>query len=499
VAVFLSIRAESTVTQNFRNSANDLKAGKGPSGFAEQFVQRRERRLVLEILTNLFEFRVTIDFGRKPNPPIRLSAFCCQPDLRPETQKADPVNNSGTFVTAMQCAACGRIRRVSGEHLGRKLRCQCGNIAVAAEQNLISQREMNSSVSERRRDRSAADTPSPSSAELPTDDLATVEFLREACRQVTTQLATVVIGQQNIIEEVLISIFCRGHVLLTGVPGLAKTLLIDSISRVLDLKFRRIQFTPDLMPSDITGTEILQEDRSSGTRNFRFVEGPVFSNMVLADEINRAPPKTQAALLEAMQERHVTVAGQTMALPSPFFVMATRNPIEQEGTYPLPEAQLDRFLFNIVVDYPDSADEFRIIRQAASGKRPQLKKMLDAEQILKLQEAVQNIPVADHVIAYARDLVQATRPHFPDAPKFIREMVQWGAGPRAGIALVTSAKARAILQGRLHVTTGDIAAVALPVLRHRVVTTFNADASGISRDNVVSQLLQEIRPKRPRE
>lgn len=399
----------------------------------------------------------------------------------------------------MQCAACGRIRRVSGEHLGRKLRCQCGNVAVATEQSLISRRDKPNSASDRTQEQPEAVAPASPLAETPVDDPAVVESLREACRQVTAQLATVIIGQQNIIEEVLISIFCRGHVLLTGVPGLAKTLLIDSISKVLDLKFRRIQFTPDLMPSDITGTEVLQDDRSNGTRNFRFVEGPVFSNMVLADEINRAPPKTQAALLEAMQERHVTVAGQTMALPTPFFVMATRNPIEQEGTYPLPEAQLDRFLFNIVVDYPDSADEFRIIRQAASGTRPQLKKILDAEHILKLQAAVQNIPVADHVIAYARDLVQATRPHYPDAPKFIQEMVQWGAGPRAGIALVTSAKARSILQGRLHVTTGDIAAVAPPVLRHRVVTTFNADASGISRDNVISQLLQEIRPKRPRE
>lgn len=413
------------------------------------------------------------------------------------------MNNSSTFVAAMQCAACGRIRRVSGEHLGRKLRCQCGNIAVATEQSLISLTAATSTAAEQKEQRTAVrsepDCSIHSSADLPGDDLAIVQSLRDACRQVTTQLSSVIIGQQNIIEEVLISIFCRGHVLLTGVPGLAKTLLIDSISRVLDLKFRRIQFTPDLMPSDITGTEVLQEDRSNGTRNFQFVEGPVFSNMVLADEINRAPPKTQAALLEAMQERHVTVSGQTMALPAPFFVMATRNPIEQEGTYPLPEAQLDRFLFNIIVDYPGSADEFRIIRQAASGKRPELKKILSADHILKLQDAVQNVPVADHVIAYARDLVQATRPNSADAPKFIREMVQWGAGPRAGIALVIAAKARAILQGRLHVMTGDIAAVASPVLRHRVVTTFNADASGISRDDVVQQLLREVRPKKPRE
>lgn len=407
------------------------------------------------------------------------------------------MNNSSTFVASMQCAACGRIRRVTEEHIGRKLRCQCGNVAVATEESLIFQRAIAPSQAEKPQDRSGQIAATPASAELAADDPAIVESLRDVFRQVSKQLAGVIIGQQSILDEVLISIFCRGHVLLTGVPGLAKTLLIDSVSRVLDLKFRRIQFTPDLMPSDITGTEVLQEDRQTGTRNFRFVEGPIFSNIVLADEINRAPPKTQAALLEAMQERHVTVAGQTMALPSPFFVMATRNPIEQEGTYPLPEAQLDRFLFNIVVDYPESADEFRIIRQAASGKRPELKKMLDAEQILKLQEAVQNIPVADHVIGYARDLVQATRPHRPDAPACVRDMVQWGAGPRAGIALVTAARARAVLQGRIHVTTGDIAAVALPVLRHRVVTTFNADASGISRDDVINQLLQEVKPKRP--
>lgn len=410
-----------------------------------------------------------------------------------------PASTVSPVMAAMQCAACGRIRRVSAEHLGRKLRCPCGNVAIASEQNLISASPSSGSrpSPQERPTNSILKLSDP--RELPADDIAMIESLRESCRQVSEQLSAVIIGQQIIIEQVLISIFCRGHVLLTGVPGLAKTLLIDSISKVLDLQFRRIQFTPDLMPADITGTEVLQEDRSTGTRNFRFVEGPIFSNIVLADEINRAPPKTQAALLEAMQERHVTVAGQTMALPSPFFVMATRNPIEQEGTYPLPEAQLDRFLFNVVVDYPESADEFQIIRQATSGRRPELRKLLNASQILQLQEAVQNIPVADHVIAYARDLVQATRPHRGDAPGFIREMIQWGAGPRAGIALVTAAQARAILQGRLHVTTGDVASVALPVLRHRVVTTFNADASGISRDDVVRQLLQEVRPKRPRE
>lgn len=330
------------------------------------------------------------------------------------------------------------------------------------------------------------------------DDLQAIEALRDAYKQMASQLSEVIVGQHDIVEQVLISIFSRGHVLLTGVPGLAKTLLIDSVAKVLDLQFRRIQFTPDLMPADITGTEVLQEDRTTGTRNFQFVQGPIFSNMVLADEINRAPPKTQAALLEAMQERHVSIAGQTMPLPAPFFVMATQNPIEQEGTYPLPEAQLDRFLFNIVVDYPDADDEFHIIRRATSQQKSRLDTVLNAEQILKLQQTVQNVPAADHVISYARDLVQATRPTGQTSPKFVKEMVSWGAGPRAGIALVMSAKARAILHGRLHVTTGDISAVAAPVLRHRIATTFHAESAGVTREDLVRMLLEEVRPQRPR-
>ncbi|MCL4104820.1 UNVERIFIED_CONTAM: hypothetical protein GTU68_034259 [Idotea baltica] len=313
----------------------------------------------------------------------------------------------------------------------------------------------------------------------------------------TSQLWEVIVGQRDVVEQILISVFSRGHVLLTGVPGLAKTLLIDSVSKVLDLQFRRIQFTPDLMPADITGTEVLQEDRTTGTRNFQFVRGPIFSNMVLADEINRAPPKTQAALLEAMQERHVSIAGQTMPLPAPFFVMATQNPIEQEGTYPLPEAQLDRFLFNIVVDYPEPEDEFQIIRRATSRQEFRLETVLNAEQILQLQQTVQNVPAADHVIGYARDLVQATRPGATTSPSFVKELVSWGAGPRAGIALVMSAKARAILHGRLHVTSGDISAVAAPVLRHRIATTFHAESAGVTRDDLVRMLLEEIRPQRP--
>ena len=406
------------------------------------------------------------------------------------------MNNSVISPEAgMQCIACGRVRRVSQEHLGRRLKCKCGNIAVAQEQDLIP-------VSGRT-SRSASTNVSQSAvgngpASFPDDQLAVIESLRDSFREITTQLSTVIVGQQAVIEEVLISIFCRGHVLLTGVPGLAKTLLIDSISKVLDLDFRRIQFTPDLMPADITGTEVLQEDRTTGTRNFQFVEGPIFSNMVLADEINRAPPKTQSALLEAMQERHVTVAGQTMELPKPFFVMATQNPIEQEGTYPLPEAQLDRFLFNCVVDYPEAADEFQIIKQATSGHTPTLTRLLNAEQIQKLQEAVRNVPAADHVITYARDLVQATRPGGGNAPGFIQEMVGWGAGPRAGIALIIAAKARAVLHGRLHATTSDVASVALPVLRHQIVTTFHAEAAGVQRDDVIRKLIEAIRPQKPR-
>jgi MoxR-like ATPase len=334
-------------------------------------------------------------------------------------------------------------------------------------------------------------------ADASEDDAAMVRRLQEAHASLTKQLSAVVIGQQSVVDEVLLSVFCRGHVLLVGVPGLAKTLLVSSIARVLDLQFRRIQFTPDLMPADITGTEVLQEDRTTGKRNFQFVEGPVFSNLLLADEINRAPPKTQAALLEAMQERQVTVAGRTMVLPSPFFVLATQNPIEQEGTYPLPEAQLDRFLLNITVDYPKPDDEMAIIRQVTSGQRPDMTRVLDAEQILRIQETVLRVPVADHVIAYARDLVQATRPAREEAPSFVKEMVAWGAGPRAGISLVMAAKARALLQGRFHATTADVAAVALPVLRHRVVTTFNAEAAGVNRDDVIEMLLKEIKPKRP--
>ncbi len=327
------------------------------------------------------------------------------------------------------------------------------------------------------------------------DDLEQIKRAHEAYLKMQEELGKVVIGQSHVIDEVLMAVFSRGHALLVGVPGLAKTLLISTISRVLDLSFKRVQFTPDLMPSDITGTDVLDEDRTTGKRNFRFVQGPIFTNMLLADEINRTPPKTQAALLEAMQEHIVTAAGASYPLPEPFFVLATQNPIEQEGTYPLPEAQLDRFMFNIVVDYPSREDEMKIIRQVTVQHDTKLDKIMTGEEVIALQNAVARVPVADHVIAFANDLARATRPNSPDAPDFVKEMVAWGAGPRAGIYLVTAAKARAVLQGRYHATTADVAAIAYPVLRHRILTTFNAEASGVKSDDIIKMLLDKLRPK----
>jgi len=304
----------------------------------------------------------------------------------------------------------------------------------------------------------------------------------------------VIIGQEQVVNEVLLSFFAGGHCLLTGVPGLAKTLLVRTLSDVLHLSFKRIQFTPDLMPADITGTDVLEEDHTTGKRAFRFVHGPLFANMILADEINRTPPKTQAALLEAMQEHMVTVGEESFKLPEPFFVMATQNPIEQEGTYPLPEAQLDRFMFNIVVDYPNADEELAIMKQVTGTYEAELTATLTGEDILRLQQIVRRVPVADHVFQYARDIVRATRPGSKDAPAFVNELVNWGAGPRAGIYLILAAKARAILHGRYHATTQDIREVALPVLRHRVITTFNAEAAGITSDEVVMRMLTEIQP-----
>ena len=328
---------------------------------------------------------------------------------------------------------------------------------------------------------------------LKDDDVELVEKLHVKYAALKRELAKVIVGQEDVIAQTLIAVFSRGHALLVGVPGLAKTLLIRTLSEVLDLGFRRIQFTPDLMPADVTGTEVLDEDKATGQHSFRFVKGPVFTNMLLADEINRTPPKTQAALLEAMQEHRVTVGGESRPLPEPFFVLATQNPIEQEGTYPLPEAQLDRFLFNITVDYPKREDEIGIYRAETGASDVKLEKILNAEEILKLQEVVRRVPVADHVLEYGADLVRATRPEEPAAPEFIKEMVAWGAGPRAGLSLILAAKARAILEGRPYVITKDVKAMALPVMRHRISTTFNAESAGVSPDSIIERLLETVK------
>ncbi|MEM1012621.1 MAG: MoxR family ATPase [Planctomycetota bacterium] len=330
----------------------------------------------------------------------------------------------------------------------------------------------------------ATDTPS-------SDDLATAEKLRTAYAQMREELAKVIVGQDAVIEELLIALFCRGHALLVGVPGLAKTLLVSTVAKTLGLDFNRIQFTPDLMPSDITGTDVIKSDQATGDRQMTFIKGPVFSNVILADEINRTPPKTQAALLEAMQERHVTAGGKTYELPDPFFVLATQNPIEQEGTYPLPEAQLDRFMFNILVSYPTEDEEVEIIRRTTAPQKHELKQVLTLEEILTLQETVRKVPAADHVIKYALALTRASR-RGEGMPQFVDDFVDFGAGPRAGQFLILGGKARALLNGRPYVSTEDIRALAVPALRHRITTNFNADAEGITSEIVVQKLIDSV-------
>jgi MoxR-like ATPase len=325
---------------------------------------------------------------------------------------------------------------------------------------------------------------------LPGSDLTAVKKLQEAFEQIKRQLAQVIVGQDQVIEELLISLFSRGHCILEGVPGLAKTLMISSLARCLSLEFSRIQFTPDLMPSDITGTEVIQENRATGAREFKFLQGPLFANIILADEINRTPPKTQAALLEAMQERHVTVGRTRHPLPDPFFVLATQNPIEQEGTYPLPEAQQDRFMFKIFVKYPSFKDEFEIARRTTAVQTGDIKPVLSGAQILELQSLVRRVPVSDHVINYTLALTRQTRVGQPGVPDFAQEWLAWGAGPRAVQFLILGAKARALLFGRTHVQCEDVQALALPVLRHRIVTNFTAAAEGITADTVVTKILE---------
>ncbi|KXK57791.1 MAG: MoxR family ATPase [Chlorobi bacterium] len=321
-------------------------------------------------------------------------------------------------------------------------------------------------------------------------DVEAVKNLQESYQRIRGQIGRVIVGQDAVVEQLLIALLARGHCLLVGVPGLAKTLLIRTLSQVLDLSFNRVQFTPDLMPSDITGTEIIEEDRSTGEKVFRFVKGPIFANIVLADEINRTPPKTQAALLESMQEHHVTAAGRTYPLPEPFFVLATQNPIEQEGTYPLPEAQLDRFMFNVWLDYPSFAEEVQIVKQTTAGGSIALQKVLGGGEILAAQELIRRVPVADNVVEYAVRLVANTRPKSGTVPKFIADFLSYGAGPRASQYLILGAKTRAVLQGRFTPEIEDVRAVALPVLRHRIVTNFNAEADNVTPQEIVRRLLE---------
>ena len=324
------------------------------------------------------------------------------------------------------------------------------------------------------------------------DDIQAVENLGEARDAIITELRKTIVGMDDVIDEMMISIFAEGHCLLVGVPGLAKTLLVSSVAKTLSLSFKRIQFTPDLMPSDITGTELLQEDPETHARQFKFMEGPVFTNLLLADEINRTPPKTQAALLEAMQEKRVSSGGVDYKLDKPFFVLATQNPIEQEGTYPLPEAQLDRFLFNIMVKYPSHSEELDIMRSVTTDDVPEVKKVVDAATIIEFQHVVRRIPVSEHVFEYAAALVRATRPNEKDAPDFVKKLMAWGAGPRASLNLIIAGKARAALRGRCHVSIEDIQALCLPILRHRVIPNFAARSEGETSDTLIAKLIEEV-------
>jgi MoxR-like ATPase len=331
-----------------------------------------------------------------------------------------------------------------------------------------------------------------SEAPVSDTDVAAVQRCEKTYNRVRDELAKVIVGQNDVIEQVLVAMFARGHALLEGVPGLAKTLLINSLAESLQLSFKRIQFTPDLMPSDVTGTEVIQEDLVTHQRAYKFLSGPLFANMILADEINRTPPKTQAAMLEAMQERQVSAGGTVHKLPKPFFVLATQNPLEQEGTYPLPEAQLDRFLLYIKVDYPSGAEEWDIARRVTTGLGEKIQPCLNGDEIIELQNLVTRVPVSDQVLGYGWALVRSSRPHTPEAADFVNKYVSWGAGPRGLLTLVSCAKARAILYGRYHATVADIQAVARPALRHRIACNYAAQANAINSEKIIDMLIQHL-------
>jgi len=381
---------------------------------------------------------------------------------------------------SVRCNNCGLVVQVPAD--GRRL-CGCGNW-LSGEEPAIEPIILDDDGQER----------------WPKieGDLSSIERLNNGYRRIRKEMSKAIVGQERVLEELLIAVFSRGHCLLVGVPGLAKTLMIRTLADSLSLSFSRIQFTPDLMPTDITGTEVLQEDKTTGQRLFKFLHGPIFANVVLADEINRTPPKTQAALLEAMQERQVTIGGSKHRLPDPFFVLATQNPIEQEGTYPLPEAQQDRFMFNILVDYPEEEEEFRIVEMTTANHQPQLERVLSATDILEMQDIVRKVPVAPYVIRYAMKFTRLTRKEKGTVPDFVRDYVTWGAGPRASQFLILAAKARAVLHGRFYVSSEDVRSVAIPVLRHRIITNFNAEAEGIKPEDIIKRLIELI-PRDPNE
>ena len=385
-----------------------------------------------------------------------------------------------------KCASCGNAYQVPQKHAGKQAKCNaCGQVIQIPALSIWETQEVTQSTTASQ----VIEKPAEASGE---QDLRIAELTAKAYDQMMQQMGRVIIGQERVLELLLIGLFCQGHCILEGVPGLAKTLMISSMSELLSLDFGRIQFTPDLMPSDITGTEILEEDQTTGRRVMRFVKGPLFGNMILADEINRTPPKTQAALLQAMQEYQVTVAGEHYQLDMPFFVLGTQNPIESEGTYPLPEAQLDRFMLKIQVDYPDVDQEIEIALSTTGAVQAKLKPVLSKNDILKMQQVVRRVLVARPVASYAVRLARGTRPVGDDGPDFIRHYVTWGAGPRASQALLLGAKAKALLDGRTNASVEDIQFISKPVLRHRMVTNFTAESEGVSTDDLIDKLIEDL-------
>jgi MoxR-like ATPase len=414
-------------------------------------------------------------------PDFQVSSFHCEVQLSESGWTVSDLGSSnGTFLNGARIKSApladGDVIRVGDTELQFLAKAASGNGAGAEAPAAT---------------RIATRVPEPA---IPAtgDDLALVQEMGQRAVRIREEIGKVIVGQYHVVEEILMAMIGGGHALLIGMPGMAKTLMVSTIARVFNLDFRRVQFTPDLMPSDITGTEILETNRDTGDREFRFLRGPLFCNLLLADEINRTPPKTQAALLEAMQEHRVTVGNQTYALGEPFFVLATQNPIEQEGTYPLPEAQLDRFMFNIWVDYPSAEEEEIIVEATTKSTKAKAQPVLTKEEVLQLQEVVRKIPVSRHVIKYATRLVRSTRPGGPEAPDFVKEYVSTGAGPRASQVMIMAAKARAVMEGRIHVSCNDIRKAALPVLRHRILTNFAADSEGLTTVHLVQRLLKQV-------